>query len=166
MGAIVVVVAGFFLVFAYSTSRIKTNGGSLYTARFDRVDGLKIGSDVRMSGVKIGTVTSIIIDPKTFFADIQFSATESLKLPQDSSAEVISDGLLGGKYLALVPGGDENILKPGDAVVHTQSSVSLEAMIGQLIFNNKSDSSTAKKNEEKKNSPPPSQHPHEGPSPS
>ncbi|MBL0942225.1 MAG: outer membrane lipid asymmetry maintenance protein MlaD [Alphaproteobacteria bacterium] len=138
VGAIVIIVAGFFLVFAYSSSHIDTNGYSL-NAKFDRIDGLNVGSDVRISGVKVGTVTHQSIDPTTFLATITFTVDPTLKLPKDTSAEIVSAGLLGGKYLALIPGGTDEFLSEGNEIIYTQASVSLEAMIGQLIFSKKDD---------------------------
>ncbi len=139
MGAVVLGIAAFFLVFAYSSSGLKNDYSSFYTAKFDRVDGLQIGGDVRLSGVKIGLISDITVDPHTFLAHIKFSLKDGIKLPTDSSAEIVSNGLLGDKYLALVPGGDEENLKPGSEIVYTQASVSLESMIGQLIFSKKED---------------------------
>jgi phospholipid/cholesterol/gamma-HCH transport system substrate-binding protein len=129
MGAVILVVAIFFLVFAYNSSGMEKS--------FDRVDGILVGSDVRMSGVKVGIVTSLFIDPKTYLANMSFSVDDNISLPSDTSIEIVSSGLLGDKYLAVVPGGDESLLKDGDKIVHTQSSVSLEAMIGQVLFSNK-----------------------------
>lgn len=144
MGAVVLTVAGFFLVFAYTSSGYQKTNGATYVARFDRVDGINVGSEVRMSGVKVGTVDRMRIDPKTFLAEINFSVDKAIKLPKDSSAEIISGGLLGDKYVALVPGGEEEILEPGAEVTYTQASVSLEAMIGQLIFSKKEEKTDPK----------------------
>jgi len=135
MGGVVLVIAGFFLSFAYNQSGYKTPEGTLYNAKFDRADGLVIGSEVRVSGVKVGSVTDLKIDPDTFLANVSFAVDSNIALPSDSSAEIVGDGLIGTKYMALVPGGEEKTLKDGDEIVYTQSSVSLEAMIGQLIFN-------------------------------
>lgn len=139
MGTVVLVIAGFFLTFAYTNSGYQTKNNRVsYFAKFDRVDGVVIGGDVRMSGVKIGTIREMIIEPQTFLAQLRFDIDKDLRIPDDSSAEIISDGIMGGKYLAIVPGGDDkNFLKPGDYIEITQSSVSLEGMIGQLIFNAK-----------------------------
>ncbi|MBL9029184.1 MAG: outer membrane lipid asymmetry maintenance protein MlaD [Caedimonas sp.] len=138
MGAVVLMIAGFFLAFAYTNSGYRSsNDGVDYHATFDRVDGLVVGGDVRMSGVKIGVIREMSINPETFLAHVSFSIAPHIKIPKDSSAEIVSDGIMGGKYLALVPGGDEETLKAGDQIEHTQSSVSLEAMIGQLIFSAK-----------------------------
>lgn len=137
MGAVVLAVAGFFLVFAYSSSGMKTSGGTPYHAQFDRIDGLNVGNDVRISGVKVGTIKALKVDPKTFLADVDLTVAPDVALPIDSSAEIVSDGLMGGKYLAIVPGGDDATIAPGGQITHTQSAVSLEGMIGQLIFSNK-----------------------------
>ncbi len=167
MGAVVLMIAAFFLVFAYTSSTIKQNGGTPYSAKFARVDGLKIGNDIRMSGVKVGTVHTIRIDPETFLAKVEISVDPQLKLPKDTSAEIATDGLLGGKYLALVPGGDEDFLKSGSEIKYTQSSVSLEAMIGQLIFNSKKTGPEGGSGNEKgSNAHPQHKEPSSGPSPS
>ena len=148
-GAIVLTVATFFLFFAYNSSGYKNDFKDQYWAKFDRVDGLQAGSDVRLSGVKVGLIKNIVIDPKTFMAHITFNLNDTLKLPTDSLLEIISDGLLGGKYLAIVPGGEDEVLKPGSEIMYTQASVSLEAMIGQLIFSKQNDA----KDKDKKNIP-------------
>jgi len=138
MGAVVLMIAGFFLTFAYTNSGYRTSNDSIsYHAVFDRVDGLVVGSDVRMSGVKIGSIREMSIDPKTYLAHVVLAVNTHIKIPKDSSAEIVSDGIMGGKYLALVPGGDDDMLKANAQIEHTQSSVSLEAMIGQLIFSPK-----------------------------
>jgi phospholipid/cholesterol/gamma-HCH transport system substrate-binding protein len=87
-----------------------------------------------MAGVKVGTVIGTSIDPQTYLADVNFTVSNAIKLPTDSSAEISSDGLLGGKYLSLVPGGADAMIKPGGRVTITQSSVSLEELLGKFIF--------------------------------
>ncbi len=139
VGAIILLITVIFFVFAYNNSGQKTDSSSVYYATFDRVDGISIGSDVRMSGVKVGSVQSIAIESNTYLANIKFALDNKIQLPKDSSAEVVSDGLLGSKYLAIVPGGDENILQAGETITHTQSSVNLESLIGRLIFSGKKD---------------------------
>ncbi len=133
-GAAVLLVAAGFLGYAVvNTGRSPVSGYPLH-AKFDRIDGLAVGSDVRLAGVKIGTVSAAGIDPKTFQATITFSVLSSLKLPKDSSAEITSDGLLGGKFLSIVPGGDEKMLASGGEVAITQSAVSFEQLLGKFIF--------------------------------
>ena len=134
LGAIVLIVALGFLLFAYNSSQVEQNGGYELIARFDKVDGLERGSDVRISGIKVGTVIDQILDPTTYRAEVRFSLREDIQLPADTSAAVVSNGLLGGKYLALVPGGDIEMLEPGGEVILTQSAVNLEDLIGHMIF--------------------------------
>ncbi|NDF12323.1 MAG: outer membrane lipid asymmetry maintenance protein MlaD [Proteobacteria bacterium] len=135
IGALVLLVAASFVYTAYSSSRIHANSdGYSLVARFDKVDGLALGSDVRMSGLKVGIVTGEEIDPQTYRAVITLNVDNKLKLPKDSTAAVSSDGLLGGKFLSLIPGAEEEMLKNGEEIQFTQSSVNLEELIGKFIF--------------------------------
>jgi phospholipid/cholesterol/gamma-HCH transport system substrate-binding protein len=134
-GAAVLAVAVGFLVYAVSHSGQTTTAGYTLQARFERIDGLAIGSDVRIAGVKVGTVTEARIDPKDFIAVVSMSVRPDIQLPKDTSAEITSESLLGGKYLSLSPGGDDTILKPGQTITITQSSISLEQLLGKFIFN-------------------------------
>jgi phospholipid/cholesterol/gamma-HCH transport system substrate-binding protein len=133
-GAVVLLVAAGFLAYAVANSgRSAVSGYTLY-ARFDRIDGLGIGADVRLAGVKVGSVNEERIDPQSFQAVVALSLRNDLKLPKDSAAIVTSESLLGGKYLSLQPGGDETMLQPGQTITITQSSVSLEELLGKFIF--------------------------------
>ena len=134
MGAVVIVVAGLFLVFAYKTSQLRAVSGYELSADFSRVDGIRQGSDVRIGGIKIGSVTGEELDPKTFLALVRMSIDPKVQLPDDTVAEIISAGLLGDKYMSLVPGGSDNVIPPGGKIKYTQSSVSLENLVGQMIF--------------------------------
>ena len=134
MGAVVILVAALFLVFAYQTSQLRSVPGYQVTANFSRVDGIRQGSDVRISGIKIGSVVAQELDPKTFLANVRMSIDPSVKLPDDTVAEIISAGLLGDKYMSLVPGGSDKVIPPGGKITYTQSSVSLENLIGQMMF--------------------------------
>lgn len=134
LGAIVLIVAIVFLVFAYSSSQLRETNGYELLARFDRIDGLKLGSDVRISGIKIGSVVDQVLDSQTYRAAVRFTVRDDVELPTDSSAAIVSDGLLGGKYLALVPGGDDLMLGPGDEVTLTQSAINLEDLVGRFLF--------------------------------
>ena len=107
MGAIVLIIACFFLVFAYTSSKGGIYTGYPLTAQFDRIDGLTVGNDVRISGVKVGNISSVEIDPTTFLAKVVLTVREDLALPIDTAAEITSESLMGGKYIALVPGGDD-----------------------------------------------------------
>jgi phospholipid/cholesterol/gamma-HCH transport system substrate-binding protein len=140
IGAVVLAFATIFLVFAYRTADLGTNGDGLQlVAKFDKVDGLQVGSDVRMSGIKVGTVTSQILDPETYRAVIGISIRDNIVLPEDSSAKIAAESLLGGSYLDLEAGGAEDMLEDGDEITYTQSSVSLMDLIGQAIFSSSSD---------------------------
>jgi phospholipid/cholesterol/gamma-HCH transport system substrate-binding protein len=134
LGGVVLLVAALFLVFAYSNSSLRTVSGYELLAKFDRVDGLNQGSDVKVSGIKVGTITAQDIDPETYLAIVHFTIDPRIKLPVDSAAEVVSEGLLGSKYLSLVPGADAKTLQPGQEVRFTQSPINLESLIGQLLF--------------------------------
>jgi phospholipid/cholesterol/gamma-HCH transport system substrate-binding protein len=134
-GAAVLAVAAGFLFYAVSHSGQTTTTGYTLQARFDRIDGLTVGSDVRIAGVKVGTVTDTRIDPKDFTAVVAMTVRPDIQLPKDSSAEVTSESLLGGKYLSLTPGGDDVLLRPGQTITITQSSISLEQLLGKFIFN-------------------------------
>jgi len=134
-GAGVLAVAAAFLFYAVAHGgRGAQPDGMLLTAQFDRIDGLVNGADVRIAGVKVGSVVSSSIDPQSFNAVVGMRVDRSLRLPSDSSAEVSSDGLLGGKYLSIVPGGAERLLAEGSRITETQGSVSLESLLGRFIF--------------------------------
>jgi phospholipid/cholesterol/gamma-HCH transport system substrate-binding protein len=133
-GAVVLLVAAGFLAFAVAHSGRTVGAGYHITARFDRIDGLTPGAEVRIAGVKVGTVIDERIDPKTFMAEVTLSVRDDIHLPKDSSAEVTSESLLGGKFLNLTPGGAEAVIPPGGAITITQSSVSLEQLLGKFIF--------------------------------
>ena len=134
IGAVVLAVAAVFLVFAFGMANVGAVRGYEVLARFDRVDGLNMGADVRLSGIKVGSIIGQHLDPKTFLAEVRMSIAPDVKLPADSSAQIISDGLLGSKFLAIIPGGDDAVIPPGGLITYTQSPIILENLIGQLIF--------------------------------
>lgn len=135
-GAVVVLVAAVFLVFALGQSGRSLGGGTGITlsAKFDRIDGLTPGADVRIGGVKVGSVLEQRIDPQTYLAVLRLRVDSGITIPDDSSAEITSESLLGGKYVALVPGGSETMLRDGQEITITQSAVSLESLLGRFIF--------------------------------
>ena len=134
-GALVLAAAGLFAAFALANTG-KSFSGSAYDlhAKFDHVDGLAVGTDVRIAGVKVGSIQAISLDPKTYLAEVTFSVQKDLQLSTDTSATVSTDGLLGGKYLALAVGGEEKMLQPGGTVTITEGSINLESLIGKYIF--------------------------------
>ena len=134
MGAVVLIVAALFLYLAYTTSQLHAVTGYELSADFSRVDGIHAGSDVRISGIKVGSVVSATLNPTTFLATLHLSVEPDIKLPVDTVAEIVSSGLLSDKYVSLVPGGSDKNIAPGGRIKYTQSSVNLENLIGQMIF--------------------------------
>ncbi|AQS47682.1 MULTISPECIES: outer membrane lipid asymmetry maintenance protein MlaD [Thioclava] len=125
-GAIVLVVALGFLLWAGRGMGIGADGGSYpLHASFRSIGGVVPGTDVRLAGVKVGTVTDVALNPKTFFADTTISVKKGVALPEDTVIAVTQDGLLGANYIELIPGGAIDDLKPGDEILDTQSAVSM-----------------------------------------
>jgi phospholipid/cholesterol/gamma-HCH transport system substrate-binding protein len=133
-GAVVLLIAAGFLAYAVAHSGRGITSGYPLQAKFDHIDGLGVGADVRVAGVKVGSVTEERIDPQSFLAVVTLTVRDDIKLPKDSAAIVTSESLLGGKYLSLQPGGDEALLQPGQTITITQSSVSIEELLGKFIF--------------------------------
>lgn len=134
IGVVVVALAAWFFVFAYN----RTGGGMQrdgyhVTALFTNAAGVGLGTDVRVAGMNIGRVTASTLDPETWQAKLTLTLDRGVKLPADSSAAITSEGIMGGSYIALLPGGDPAPLKDGDQIIDTQSSVDLMGMIGQYI---------------------------------
>lgn len=134
MGAAVLLVAGFFVYFAYNTAQIKAVTGYEVSARFFKVGGLAKGSDVRISGIKVGTVTESSLDPVTFDAVITMSISPEVKLPADTAATIASSGMLGDKYVMLLPGDASARLEVGGLISDTKDYRSLEDQVGEIIF--------------------------------
>ncbi|MCZ6721958.1 MAG: outer membrane lipid asymmetry maintenance protein MlaD [Proteobacteria bacterium] len=137
LGAAVIAAAAGFGVFAYTRSNIETISGYVVEANFTRVDGLVLGSDVKIGGIKIGSVITQELNPTTYQAVVRMSIDPKYALPVDSSAAVISDGLLGGKYLSVEPGGAEEMIEPNGRIQYTQSSVNIEELLGRFMFSTK-----------------------------
>ena len=133
MGAIVVVVAAAFLYFAYTNTSSGSLSGYELTAKMPRVDGLATGTDVRLSGIKIGAVNAMDLDPKTYLVTLHMSIRNDVQIPVDSSLMVTSSGLLGGSYLSITPGGEDKMLPPGGAITNVQGSVDLMGLVGRFI---------------------------------
>jgi phospholipid/cholesterol/gamma-HCH transport system substrate-binding protein len=137
IGAIVLGVAAAFFSFGYlATSYV---AGPQYTlkASFDSVEGLSEGGPVNMGGVQIGTIKSIRLNPGNYLADIIVLINKAVPIPCDSRASIVSNGLLGGKYLAIQPGNSESYLKEGEQIEHTDSSVNFESLLSKAIFSSK-----------------------------
>lgn len=143
IGAVVLAVAGAFLYFAYASKQKVPSGYTIY-ATFDRVDGLNVGADVRVSGVTVGIVNGIELDEKSYQAKVAFKIRKNVVVPLDSSAEIASESLMGGKYVGIIPGGSEKDVGPEGVITNTQSSVSFEGLIKKFLFSSASNSAPQK----------------------
>jgi phospholipid/cholesterol/gamma-HCH transport system substrate-binding protein len=133
-GAVVVALAVGFLAYAVGHSGAAPMAGYELRATFNSVAGLPVGSDVRIAGVRVGSVTSERIDPETYLANVTFTVAHDIRLPKDTSAAVRSEGLLGADFLALDPGGDTAMLPPGGRIMVTQSAIDIGSLLGKFIF--------------------------------
>jgi phospholipid/cholesterol/gamma-HCH transport system substrate-binding protein len=134
LGAVVLLVAVVFLGFSYSAANVGDVDGYEITADFTGTGGLGIGDSVQISGVKIGSVSKIELKPEDYMARVFMEIDDNIKLPDDTSAFISSESLLGGKYLELQPGGSEDFLKSGGHIEYTQAPQNLEQLLGKFIF--------------------------------
>jgi len=134
MGLLVLALAAGFLIYSLAvTGADKARSGYELTARFGEVGALTPGAKVSVAGVKVGTVSRITLDPKTFLAVARLSIESKVRLPSDSTAKVTSDSLLGGAHIAIAPGGATDDLKPGGEIENTQGAVDLFSLIGGVL---------------------------------
>ena len=134
MGLVVLIVAGLFLLFAYKVSDLQVVKGYEIRADFAKVGGLSIGSDVRVNGIKVGTVVSQKLNNETYDAEVILSLSSDLKLPKDSEIAIASDGLLGDKFIKITPGKSQELFQNGDKAQNIKSFKTLEDMVGEIIF--------------------------------
>ncbi len=129
-GAAILAVAAGFALYAVRGSGVVGEPESYpLTASFRSVEGVSVGTDVRLAGVKVGTVTALKLNPETFFADATISMRKDVALPTDSTILVSSEGLLGGTFVEVQPGGALEMLEPGDEIEDTQGAVSLITLL-------------------------------------
>ena len=134
MGAAVLVVAVGFVVFAFSSTGMGSVDGYRVSASFDDVTGVSPGTDVRMSGVKIGSVVEQKLDTDTYFAEITMAIDEDVTLPTDTSARIVPESLLGGNYVNLEPGGAMKSIPEGGRIEYTQGAVNLIDLVAKFMF--------------------------------
>lgn len=134
MGTVVLLVAGLFLAFAYSRVDLRPAQGYELKADFASAGGLEMGSDVRINGIKVGTVVGQRLDNKTFEAVVVMSIDPAIELPADSVAAIASEGLMGGMYVRLEPGKAAQMLASGGTIENTRDYKSLEELVGEIIF--------------------------------
>lgn len=134
-GAVVLAVAGAFVAYALSTGGASFGTGERYelTASFRSVEGVVEGTDIRLAGVTVGSVSDIALNPQTFRADTTLSIDSGIEVPLDSAVVVASEGLLGGTFVEIVPGGMFDVYQPGDAITDTQGAVSLVQLLMSFV---------------------------------
>lgn len=133
VGLVVLAFAIGFVVIAYNRTQGGAGDGYLLKARFPNIAGVSQGTDVRVSGIKVGRVATQALDPTSFQAVLELSIDKNLKLPIDSAASITTEGLLGGTYIALTPGADTAMLKPGEEILETSGSADLMSLVGSFV---------------------------------
>lgn len=152
LGALVLVGALVFFVFSYSEGDAGTVEGYQVSAKFSSIGGLKIGDEVQVSGVKVGQVAKIELDPQQYLARVTAEIDDNVKLPDDTVALISSQSLLGGKYMALEPGGSPDMLEDGGEIMFTQAPQNLEELLGKFIFSMQGDKQGDKQGDNKNQS--------------
>ncbi|KPP84715.1 MAG: putative ABC transport system substrate-binding protein [Rhodobacteraceae bacterium HLUCCO07] len=132
-GAVLAVALGFLVYAGQATGFSRGSDSYPLTASFRSIEGVAVGTDVRLAGVKIGTVTGVSLNPETFRADTTFSVAKDVEIPDDSAVVVSSEGLLGGNFVEISPGGSPFYYEPGDEVLDTQGAVSLISLLLKFV---------------------------------
>ena len=135
LGALVIVIAILFFMFGFNASHVKTGNAYTLNAEFSEIGTIDIGSDVKISGVKIGSVKALSLNEVSYRAIVTVSIRQDIEIPEDSSALITSSGLLGGSYISLSPGGSDVALEDGEMISYTQDAQNLERLLGKFIFN-------------------------------
>jgi phospholipid/cholesterol/gamma-HCH transport system substrate-binding protein len=133
LGAVVLVVAVIFIVFAYTHSGVRAVGGYDVIAKFGRVDGLAVGDDVRLGGMKVGAVKVLSLDLDGYTASVTIRLDSVVRLPTDSAVAIHTEGLFGGKYAEIQPGGEESYIEPGGFLAYSQDAIILEEVIEKIV---------------------------------
>ncbi len=134
IGAVVALAGLVFIYFAYAAATFEAAEGYAFQALFFKVGGLQQGNEVRVGGVKVGTVSSVHLDPDTYDTVVRFTVSSKLRLPVDTVAAIAGEGIFGGRYVSLEPGRETKVLEPGDTFERVRDSASLEDLIGEAIF--------------------------------
>ncbi len=134
MGIVVLIVAVFFLLFAYRVSDLQVVKGYELNAKFLKVGGISVGSDIRINGIKVGTVIGQKLNPDDYMVDLTLSIASDIKLPKDSVVAIVGDGLMGDKFIKIEPGKSTVFLSDGESFENNKDFKSLEDMVGEIIF--------------------------------
>ncbi|MBO6626499.1 MULTISPECIES: outer membrane lipid asymmetry maintenance protein MlaD [Paracoccaceae] len=132
-GVVLAAAVGFFIYAAQATGFERDTGSYELVASFRSVEGIGLGTDVRLAGVRVGSVTGLELNPTTYRADTTISIRDEIEIPDDSAIAVASEGLLGGSFVEILPGGSPFALEPGGEIIDTQSSVSLITLLLRFV---------------------------------
>lgn len=134
MGAVVLAAAAGFLFYTAQVAGIGGLGGSYpLTASFRSIEGISPGTEVKLAGVRIGTVTDVTLNPQTFRGEAAIAVTDGILIPDDSAAKIASDGLLGGSFVEIVPGASFDNFAPGSEIEDTQGAISLISLLLRFV---------------------------------
>jgi phospholipid/cholesterol/gamma-HCH transport system substrate-binding protein len=132
-GAVLAAAIG-FAIYAGQIAGLSTGGDSYsLNASFRSLEGVSVGTDVRLAGVKVGTVTNVALNPQTFRADTEVSVAQSIEIPDDSAIVISSEGLLGGNFVEIIPGGSPFNFEPDSEITDTQGAVSLISLLLKFV---------------------------------
>jgi phospholipid/cholesterol/gamma-HCH transport system substrate-binding protein len=146
VGALVISIALYFVFVLYKSNSMNKVDEEQYTisALFQKIDGIKIGSEVKIAGVKIGSILDSSLDTNSYQAKLTMGIDKKIEIPIDSTAQIVSNGLLGDKYIEIVPGSDSEKVAHGGVLEYTQSSLNIENLINKFVVNPGNDSSEKK----------------------
>ena len=134
-GAFVLIVAVWFaVIFVSKATSVSVVNDYIIKANFENIDGIEQGSSVSIGGVKVGVVLEKKLDPQSYMAVVSMAINKNIKIPEDSIIKVSSEGLLGEKFLSIIPGGEDKMLSENGELKYTHSSVNLESLLGKMIF--------------------------------
>ena len=135
IGAVVIAVAFGFVVFLYQSTGLSVSNSKHYElkADFRSADGIHVGTDVRLAGVKVGTVSDLSLNVETYRAEAELAIENAVDIPEDSALTVSSEGLLGGNFIEIIPGASYDYMEPGDEFLDTQGSVSLISLLLKFV---------------------------------
>jgi phospholipid/cholesterol/gamma-HCH transport system substrate-binding protein len=144
IGAIVIAIAAAFLFFVYTTTdRASARSGYRVNAEFDNIGAVNIGTDVRLAGIKVGSVVAEELNPETFQARVTMTIDPKLKLTDDTTAKISSEGLLGEPFISLEPGGSETMIEDGGEIQFTQGAIDIWKLVSEAMFSKPSTSSSS-----------------------
>ncbi len=132
-GLVLATALGFGFYVLQSTGMSGPSGSYPLTASFRSAEGISVGTDVRLAGVKVGTISQMALNPETFRADATLSVQDSIQIPDDSAIAITSEGLLGGNFVEVIPGASYDYLAAGDEIIDTQGSVSLVSLLMKFV---------------------------------